>query len=95
MSTIPEAAGEIVALLRQQLAGEPLPALHTPDADRVSQALLTFSTRASPADLVAIGGAALQLLVERWQAALMAERAQLQAKLTAMRADGAGPESLQ
>lgn len=89
MSTTPEASGYIVAMLRQQLAGESLPEFHTPEADLMSQALQTLATRATAADLASIGGAALQLLIERWQAAALAERAQLQARLAAMRPDGA------
>lgn len=90
MNTTPEAAGHIVTLLRQQLAGEPLPSFHTPEADQFSQALQTLANRASAADLAAIGGATLQLLIERWQAAALAERAQLQARLAAMRSDDVG-----
>lgn len=89
MNTTPEAAGHIVTLLRQQLAGEPLPSFHTPEADEMSQALQVLTNRATAADLASIGGAALQLLIERWQAAALAERAQLQARLSAMRSDGA------
>lgn len=89
MNTTPEAAGHIVTLLRQQLAGEPLPSFHTPEADQFSQALQTLANRAAAADLATIGGATLQLLIERWQAAALAERAALQARLSAIRPGGA------
>ncbi len=92
MTTTIEATGTAVALLRRQLAGESMPAFQTPEADAIGEALSTLSNRASPGDLVAIGGAALQLLFEAWSTHLQAERAGLQAKLSAMRSEPAGPD---
>lgn len=83
MSTVIEAAGAALALLRQQLAGEPLPAYQTPEADAVRSALSVLSSRADDADLERIGRAVVHLLLETWAAHLQAERAATLAQLVA------------
>ena len=83
MSTVIEAAGTTLTLLRQQLAGEPLPPFQSPEADAVRNALSVLSTRADDADLERIGRAVLHLLLELWAAHLEAERAATLAQLAA------------
>ena len=83
MSTVIEAAGTALALLRQQLAGEPLPAYQTREADAVRSALSVLSSRADDADLERIGRAVVHLLLETWAAHLQAERAATLAQLAA------------
>lgn len=87
MITQIEASGLALALLRQQLAGEPLPAFQTREADAVRNALSALSGRADAADLERIGRGALQLLLECWAAHLQAERASTLAQLAAQTGD--------
>ena len=83
MSTVIEAAGTALTLLRQQLAGEPLPQFQSPEADGIRNALSVLSARADDADLERIGRAVLYLLLETWTAHLLAERAATLAQLAA------------
>lgn len=81
--TTVEASGAAVALLRQQLAGEPLPPFQTPEANAIRAALSVLTSRADAAHLEALGRAVVHLLLETWAAHLQAERAATLAQLAA------------
>lgn len=78
-----EASGAALALLRSQLAGEPLPAFQTTEANAIRDALKVLCDRADDADIERIGRAVLHLLLESWAAHLQAERAATLAQLAA------------
>lgn len=83
MTTIIEATGAAIALLRSQLAGEPLPQFQTAEANAIRDALKVLCDRADDAAFEALGRAVLHLLMEVWTAHLQAERAATLAQLAA------------
>lgn len=78
-----EASGAAVALLRSQLAGEPMPPFQTPEANAIRDALRVLCDRADDAAFEALGRAVLHLLMETMTAHLQAERAATLAQLAA------------
>lgn len=84
-----ESTATLIGLLRSQMAGDPMPEHGTHDAERIAAAFSVICNRARDSDLTDLGGAALGLLVDGWQAHLQSQRAQVVAQLSAMkRSDG-------
>lgn len=89
MTTTPtEAAATIIATLRCRLSEEPMPAFGTPELDRLTAAFEAIGS-ASSAEYLAIGHAAVQLLLANWAALLQSERATALAQIAAHRGSGA------